>query len=66
MDMSLAKVGTCHLLKSELAPGNHIFIDSTWGPNQHGLRIMDGASIECLLHAQHWGGGCVGGGIRIN
>lgn len=66
MDMSLAKVGTCHLLKSELTPGDHIFTDSTWGPNQHGLRIMDGASIECLLHAQHRGGGCVWGGIRIN
>lgn len=64
MDMSLAKVGTCHLLKSELTPGDHIFTDSTWGPNQ--LRIMDGASIECLVHAQHRGGGCVWGGIRIN
>lgn len=64
MDMSLAKVGTCHLLKSELTPGDHIFTDSTWGPNQHGLRIMM-ELLSAFLHAQHRGGGCVWGGIRI-
>lgn len=59
MYVSLAEADTCHPLRTRLAPGGHIFAESIWGPNQLELKLIDGASIEHLLHAQYWGGGSV-------